>query len=331
MIYTNEFIKELKSKLGLLYFNGGKTELVTYCPFCEGITGKSHGHLYISNKQPVFICHRCGKRGNILSLLVKIKSDISVEESVNFDLIDSYDESEINNSEVGNIDKLNYFDDSGINRTIFFNKLNFLRKRVGVSYYKLLSIPRLIFQPSSVLCGNIDGIDKENLDNYDKNYIGFMTDDFKQIYIRNIHNDYKIGKHLKFSIDKSEGLYSIKNKELTADIPNVVLAEGVFDIIVPYYSGFYKKILDIEPNYFFCIFGKSNYNMSIEKICKKLKSCVINCYILSDKDVITNIYEEIYRSNPYINKMSIYYNKAGKDFGDISFLGIENIIKLNIN
>ncbi|NLE05013.1 MAG: hypothetical protein GX638_09455, partial [Crenarchaeota archaeon] len=65
MIYKDDFINWLSKEIGKAYYNGSKTEIITFCPWCEGSANKKHGHLYISMKDPVFYCQRCGEKGII--------------------------------------------------------------------------------------------------------------------------------------------------------------------------------------------------------------------------------------------------------------------------
>ncbi len=91
-MYTNDNFKtlqdELKKVTGLAYFNGNKTELVTFCPNCEKDrfnSKRSHGHLYISTSKPFFNCFRCDYGGSLQKLLYLLginPTDIIKEEFI---------------------------------------------------------------------------------------------------------------------------------------------------------------------------------------------------------------------------------------------------------
>lgn len=64
-------IDHLKS-ISSLYKDLGN-EIQIFCPYCNDAVRKpnpTHGHLYISKTQPVFICFRCGTSGSLYKLLI---------------------------------------------------------------------------------------------------------------------------------------------------------------------------------------------------------------------------------------------------------------------
>lgn len=51
------------------------TEIIIHCPYCDDAlrkNAKSHGHLYISTRNPVFHCFRCNMSGIVGNLLVDL-------------------------------------------------------------------------------------------------------------------------------------------------------------------------------------------------------------------------------------------------------------------
>lgn len=321
MIYTKSFLENIKEKLNLLYFNGDKTELITYCPFCEGITGKRHGHLYISVNKPVFKCHRCEKSGNIIELIKELKLNINLSESVkteNINLIDNNISDKITsdkNNELVPKHTNKTTKKNTINRNIIENKIKYLKNRLNISDNQVFEIPRLVLD-LDYISDTLPDFILNNIYFYNKNYIGFLTNN-NYLILRRITEDNNIQRYFTVRLKNCNSnitYYSIKLNKMTISTPNIVFAEGIFDVL---YTMFNRNLLsNIYAFMIICVLGKSNYKKIFDNLPLITKVFKNNIYILSDSDVPPSFYDIMLKNNPYVETYKVLYNINKKDWGE---------------
>lgn len=336
------FIKEIRNKLSLCYLNADKTEIITYCPYCEGITGKRHGHLYISTMKPVFICHRCGKKGMVIDFLKEIKLDLKLEDIYEksvinkrcVSIIEEFDL--VNNGSFSNNNVKDLEEDRGelsrdrivfnLSKDIIDKKISFLVNRIGISYDSIFSIPGLVLRPSSFIFDL--GLSLKYIKFLDMKYIGFLSDEKKYIYLRSIDDNVE-RKHLLFRIRKDihKDYYTIKKRDIDLDIPVLVLSEGVFDVIVPYMNDIHEKVLDgMRVNFVRCVFGKGNYLNGIKDFILRYFVPRLDVVIFSDLDFSVADLGYKIKCLPMVRRFYVVYNKKYKDFGNINHSFIDDIV-----
>lgn len=264
-----EIINFLKSLSNVYKDNGN--EIIIHCPYCDDAlraNAKSHGHLYISNKTPVFHCFRCDTSGHLSSLLkdlgftnTNILADLG-----NTKYSFSSEKLLFNQKIKSEKDKLTFFDflrdkkekfkKGDIGGYNLFERYIYSRLGMYCDIDKYLIIPEMI---NGKVCASF--FNKNT--NFVTSRIIETTTNFR--YIRNK--------------DVSE-LYFFQEMDFD-DYTDIVLTEGVFDNIKLY------RFCDLYPRnqtFFLSILGK-NYG----KIIKWLVSQHIpigkyNIHVVFDKD-----------------------------------------------
>jgi hypothetical protein len=323
MIYKPEFLEFLLSKTGVSYFNSAKTEIITKCPRCEkGDDDLSHGHLYISTDTPVFNCFKCGYKGIVTKLIKGLNGEpkeyIIVEDFTYKDK--TY--------------KLSYFTDieytcpkyddtkNEINEEIVNKKKEYLYSRLGEDA-DLSKIPGLIlsiksFLKENNLTGEGESGGKFGLDMIEKKFVGFLTTRGRRIILRNCDTS-DPNRHYSFTLNRDKkffnDFYGIKSCDIVPEMNTIVLCEGVFDLLVSYNSDVFNE-LRCESCYWASCLGKSNYLKTLLSVLNYCKIPKANVVILSDKDVVIEFYKKFVES-PLVNSVKIYWNKKGKDFGEL--------------
>lgn len=331
MIYTKTLLENIKEKLNLLYFNGDKTELITYCPFCEGITGKRHGHLYISVNKPVFKCHRCEKSGNIIELIKELKLNININEAIDKNKtnneinIGNYNNtisdnittisSESNENDKNNKTKNKILKEPVISRDIVLNKIEYLEKRLNINNEQVLEIPRLILDLNYIYDKLPDFV-LNNIHFYNKNYVGFLTNN-NYLILRKITEENKLQRYYTIKLKNyinTITYYSINLNKISISTPDIFIAEGIFDILYTYFNkNLFNKMNAIMA---ISILGRSNYKKIFDNLPLITKVFRNNIYILSDSDVPLFFYDMILKNNPYVESYKVLYNINKKDWGE---------------
>ena len=322
MIYSDEFIPWLKEKLGRAELNSARSEILTYCPYCESKRDRrKHGHLYISTSSPEFYCQKCEEGGIIYRLIRVLNSDPSkyVKEGITvsnktqkkYKVLSKRDfklpEIEGNDSK----------------------KIDYLRGRINKDF-DINKIPGLIFSFQSFIeLNNIKNLkESPGLIKYlNDQFIGFLCTRGSKIFFRNINSnsDFKFYQLGLFE-DIYKDFYGLKFNNPTQEVPKILLAEGVFDILNPATSPNFKELRKQ------CIMWAASIGMS--SLTDVLKSVIDYCQIVkvdlvffSDQDVNEKFYER-FKKNPFVNNVVVYWNKVSKDFGDKNIIPYRKEIKL---
>ncbi len=317
MIYKEDFLPWLKDKIGKCYYNGSKTEIITLCPWCEKDSDKKHGHLYISVDDPVFYCQRCGEKGIIVKLIHYLQGDF--DQLINPHIIEktshTYTKKNLLSTDKTYTFSANSYDSQVLN---YKEKYNYLSNRIGKNL-DIKKIPGLIFSLKAFIKENqieVDNWQFKNLDYLDEKFIGFLTTRKTAVILRNCDSSDKyryykflLGKESSFFID----FYSILSGKINSSLPNIVLCEGVFDLLVPCFN---EGLKDLKKNsvMWAATLGKGSFLKTLTSVLNYLKIVKANVNILSDRDVPIYFYNHI-KNMPFVNNLNVFYNKLGKDFG----------------
>ncbi len=315
-IFGNNFIEYLKEKLGgpvVIRSNN----IVCRCPWCEINSTKKHYHCYISKYAPVFNCFHadCRQKGTISKLIRKIDgSDVSDK------FID------VNVLEKNKKHKIYLPSEKKEKQTVicptvvpgqFKYKEDYIKRRIRFQNISIFNLKGLIFDINKFIEMNNITIDSTLLrikDYLQSNFVGFLTENSSFVMLRNVdpRSTFKFFK-LKIKHTFFLDYYQLLGENKKSN--HVVLAEGIFDIL----SEWLFDSTESKPHtYLYASALTTSYDSLIKSIVYNNQIFRLNVSILSDRDININYYKKIKRFNKHIiDKLTIYYNKSGKDFGDI--------------
>jgi hypothetical protein len=324
-IYQDNFIDYLKKNLGSVKLSS--KNLITVCPWCEYGQQKDHYHLYISLEVPIFHCFHanCEKSGLLSKLLRHIEGHDISETFVDRLLLE---ESKNKRSVFQNLEK----DKKSliiplIDPDRFKLKDYYIRRRLKFSQDNNQNIKGLIYDLNEFIkLNNIPQTEiliklKEYLQN---NFVGFLTENQTTIIFRNIEDSHSMRFFkYKFQTELFLDYYKLKGNKPNSN--TVILAEGIFDIFSEQIFDF-LKLKDEAKLYASAL--SSKYVSLIHSLVFYEQIFKIDVIILSDQGIDIKYYEKIKKYNKHvINSLTIYYNKAGKDFNDMPILAEKKIIK----
>jgi hypothetical protein len=326
--------KFLEEKTGLAKFNAGKTNIVTYCPWCETGSRKNHGHLYlecVSNpkQMPVFHCFKCEDKNPSKGTLVKLlrilgadPRDYITEETLSSKFTGR--EYDYHNRNL-DICKHRITDQ---NFDGYKLKKQYLHARLGFDF-DLKRIPRLVLNVQRFVNeNNIDlGKNKRFLEYYEKSFIGFVSDYGTILVLRNIDSNSPY-RYVKIPLTENKNffkdMYSIKNGQTRNNNNTIVLCEGIFDLLVAM-NAFELQGLKIGSCLWAATLG-CGYRNVIPSVLDRCKLTSSNFVILSDADKKERFYCK-FSENPSIINFEVYWNKFGKDFGKLPISITKRVFK----
>lgn len=313
-IYENSFIDYLRDILGDPVKINNKN-IITRCPWCEYKLVDKHYHLYISTEIPIFHCFHggCNQSGTMSKLLKKLSGKDLSEKFINHKMLKEIKEKEINipvSNEKGKIILPDLKED------FFKIKSIYLKSRLKFSKQDLSSIKGLIFDINEFISINkivLDDKLKKIKDYLHSNFIGFLTENESLVILRNVdHNsDFRYFK-LFVSSTKFLDYYKLYGQNYLSN--KIVIAEGIFDI-------FNEHIFDYTGLRNNTKLYAAGLSTSFDSL---IKSIVINemifrldVSILADRGIPKEYFQKIKKYNTHIiDRMTVFYNKSGKDFGD---------------
>lgn len=243
-----------------------------FCPFCNDATRKNnpqHGHCYVSKNLPVYYCHRCGSAGTILKLLIFT----GFEDQDTIDYLKSFMKYNFVKDYLYLVPKIKYDKLSllnNINKRIksvnqkdlsIFN--NYLSLRLGnINYSKFLLYP-LYINPT-----------EERDSSYKVFSVGFNNSMNEFCGARLIN---QLGK-IRYKKEKSWYFFQPFKFQ---NIKNIILSEGMFDILnIFLYGNYFTK----NNSFYMSISGK-NYMSVIESlIFQELLIGQFDIHIILDSD-----------------------------------------------
>ena len=337
VIYKPEIIELFKKKS--LYFSENDTHFIMRCPYCGDSRKRIEtGHLYIRKDIPVFRCNRCSYGSSTARLIRDLTGfTLSLEKDILADHVDIekikalYHPSSIISSGYTQPVKLDYISISeNYNDSKYRPKLNYLLKRFNTNRFigdinianKIVFDIKYIFDKNEKLYTNFVSKYKEDkaeymMDVLERNFIGFIGYNNNSIIFRNIDekSDWRYFK-IKYNINQPDYFIIDRLLNVMEDIPNLVIAEGVFDILFPYL----KLTEGNDPlrlsSRLYIAAGSKNYIGAIKYMAILKTIFKFNIYILADNDTKIKMYDNIYKfCKPLINRMEILTNLKDKDFG----------------
>lgn len=319
-IYNDEFLDYLRHNLGCEP-KVTSSNIITKCPFCLDHhikEGKDHRHLYISLEAPIFNCFQagCPAKGIIGKLLKYIEGKDNSDKFVNKDEIKKYEKLKV--SQTRNKFKNINLQIPELNIDRFPNKEFYLKKRFKFENVNLHNVSGLIFDVHTFLdMNNIVGDMQLNKlkDFLHNNFIGFLTKNHTSIIFRNIDKQSKF-RYYKYKITNPNFMdyYCIPNYK-NNDKKTIVLSEGIFDIFCEY---LFDSTESKKETRLYASSLSDRYNSLIKSIIFDEQLFRPNVKILSDQGISLDFYRKIKKYNKHIiNNFTVYYNKIGKDFGEI--------------
>jgi len=303
-----------------------ESQIVIRCPFCgDSVKNSTSAHFFIKielklNTPIIFHCFLCDISGVMTPSILRTFRINDLQ--INSKLL-SY-----NKETIGKINKKlgiknNIFDfkiPMSLLKELIKEKKYYIENRLGINITEeeLIEL-KVVFNFGEFLRhNNIKTLttNKEQASILHNNYVGFLSAKNEHIVFRDISGKYK--RYFKYSIyknlDNTRKFYSIPNS-IDLLLPKTItinIAEGVFDILGLYYN----------------IFDKEKENTIYTAVCGCGFTNVLKFYIqsgiignvdiniFSDKDkkpwFYKNLFEEL---NPFVNKIKLYYNSLGKDYG----------------
>ena len=314
-IYQDEFLEYLKRKLGD-HIKTTSKNIICPCPWCEYGDDKDHYHMYISLEVPIFHCFHanCEQSGILKKFLSRLEghdiSDQFVDESK---LKEMAKRREIFKDQEKIQSKIIL---PQVNSSKFMLKDMYMKQRLKFSRTSITSIKGLIFDVDSFLQINQIPIDETlfRLKDYlHSNFVGFLTENNSTVMFRNIDHTHSM-KFFKLKIQQSNFLDYYKLPGNNKNSKKIVLAEGIFDIFTEHIFDTLNIKQDVK---LYASALSSKYISLIHSIIFHEQVFQPEVIILSDRGVGLDYYRKMRKYNPHIvDKLTVYYNKTGKDFND---------------
>lgn len=324
-IYQDDFVEYLKDNLGEPVDIKTKN-IVCRCPWCEyGKPFDRHFHCWISIEAPIFNCFEggCNHSGSIWKLVKKISgTDISAK----FVDKEAIKQNLKNQTKIGKpVIKSVPFKIPVLNEPLFSHKSSYIKQRLKFSKQDLSSLKNLVFDINTFIDINNVVVDEKLFrvrDYLHSNFVGFVTENFSTLILRNIDH-FSEFKFFKLDLQETNFLDYYKIRGGNINERNIVLSEGIFDILTEHIFDD-LKIRDKVSLYAAAL--STSYKSLIKSIIYNEQLFQPNVHILSDRDVKIDYYKKLKKFNSHLFKsITVYYNKAGKDFNNRT-VSVEKII-----
>jgi hypothetical protein len=314
-IYQDEFIDYLKNKLGD-HIKVTSKNIICPCPFCEFGEDKNHYHLHIGIDIPIFHCFHagCEQSGSLKKFLSKLEGhDISDTFIDKEKLAEAAKQRKIfKDQEV----KQTKIITPQINKSKFMLKDMYINKRLKFSRTAIASIKGLIFDVEAFIQINKIPVDETlfRLKDYlQSNFVGFLTEHSSTVMFRNIDHSHSM-KFFKLKIQQNNFLDYYKLPGNNKNSKKIVLAEGIFDIFTEHIFDTLNIKNDVK---LYASALSSKYISLVHSIIFHEQVFQPEIIILSDRGVGRDFYKKMKKYNKHIvDRLTVYYNKTGKDFND---------------
>jgi hypothetical protein len=336
-IYNDATIELFKSITS--YFHETTSHFVIRCPYCGDSRKRSSvGHLYISKQDPIFRCNRCGFGHRVDRLLrdvlgKRVNTNDIVRDDVSVENLSKYDYSNtITYRKITPIEHIRLFECDYKNQYKY--KYEYIKNRLDFEFEKDTIISNsIIFDIKNTILKNDrlykkiltnknnDIVKTNNFINFlEQKFVGFLTYKKNTMILRNIDDNDKFRYYKLILNDKFTDYYVIdtliNNFE---EIPRVVIAEGIFDILLPYLKIMYSnENFDFLSSRLFVASGGKSFIEAIKFIAVQKTIAQFEVIILSDNsdDVKISMYDKVYnKCKNLIKRMVVMSNLCDKDFG----------------
>ena len=301
--------------------------IIIKCPWCEYGKDKDHYHMHISLEAPIFHCFHatCEQKGILKKLIKKIEGHEISNDFVNIEKLEEFEKKRtvfIDGDKSINV----YL--PPIDEDKFINKQLYLKKRFKFANISMSQVKGLIF--------DIDDFFKNNniqmndtltrlKDYLHSNFIGFLSENQCKVIFRNIDDEQSM-RYFKLTLKNElfNDYYKINGGNPNSN--QIVLAEGIFDI----FSASLFDILNLRNS------TKTYASVLSSKYASLIQSLVFHeqifrpdVVILSDNGIPLSQYKKLRKFNNHIiNSLTVYYNKAGKDFNDTPVIPVKEVITI---
>lgn len=214
------------------------THFIGRCPFCgDSQRHPNKGHLYVSKKYPVYICHRCNKSGHIKDieeiLNEKTKYQFETSELIQIDNVSLFEMKDKIHKEIKNVRYNDYGNDilkylrgrfKCLSNEEFLSMKSFINILNPIMVHKYFpnEDPSNIFSRvwfSTILGTQFLGRDATGSNNLRyKNLKIKELEDLENAFL-NVRNDF------------ISDCYMINNFSKSKNTKSIIIAEGIFDII----------------------------------------------------------------------------------------------------
>lgn len=310
MIYKKEFLSYLESKLSPVKVT--QKNIVVRCPWCELKVNKSHYHLYISSEAPIFHCFHCEEKG-VLAKLLKFLEGKDLSESF-------VDEKHLSKEMSLRPDMRSEVYLPDLREFDFKAKASYVQRRLSLdSVSDLKNIKGLVFDVNAFI--NMNKIVDPSLDRIrdylHSNFVGFLTEHKTMLVLRNIDQSSDF-RYYKIQLRENPFLDYYKIPGGSYSSRRVVISEGLFDILLEHNLD-RLELKDKSKLYVACL--SKSFTSVLKSITFYEQIFKWHVTILSHKDVLPQEYMQVAeKSKHFIDTMEVYYNKIGKDFGQISIV-----------
>jgi len=323
-IYQDKFIDYLENKLGTIKTSA--KNIILPCPWCEYQKSKKHYHMYISLDVPIFHCFHagCEQRGTLKKFLRRLEGhDISDQfvDKKQFDELSKKREIFIDTEQ----DNINIIIPK-LDRKRFVEKELYIKKRLKFANMPTTRIKGLIYDLEKFIEVNHIPVGETlfRLQDYiQNNFVGFLTENTSTVIFRNIDHTHEMSFY-KLKIQQANFLDYYKLPGNSPQSNKIVLAEGIFDI----FSEHIFDTLNIKNDVkLYASALSSKYLSLIHSIIFHEQVFQPEVIILSDRGIERKYYQTMKHFNKHIiDKLTVYYNKAGKDFNDTPVVPVKFVI-----
>ena len=314
-IYKKSFVDYLKNKLGDRVKITTK-DIIVPCPWCEYNQDKDHYHLYIWLNEPMFHCFHagCEKKGFIKKLLMRLEGYDITENFVDKETL-----KEVKKRSQIFIDRdqtKTTLHIPPLNRSQFMLKDMYVKKRLKFASTSTSMINGLVYDINQFVEINRIPIDERLFrvkDYLQSNFVGFLTENSSTLMLRNIDHSHSF-KFYKLKIQPANFLDYYKLPGNNPKSKKIVLAEGIFDIFTEHIFDSINMKNEVK---LYASALSSKYLSLIHGIIFNEQIFQPEVIILSDRGVGRDYYKKMKLYNKHIiDKLTVYYNKAAKDFND---------------
>jgi len=324
-IYNDSFIDYLREKLGVEPKITSKNIIVPCC-WCEYKKDKDHYHLYIGLDIPIFHCFHagCNQSGVISKLLKRLEGHDISNIFIDKDILQQaskkreiFVDKEVSQTKI----KLPV-----INKRTFMLKEMYIRKRLKFANIPSSMIKGLIYDVNQFIDINSIPVDESLFrirDYLHSNFVGFLTENKSTAIFRNIDITHSM-KFFKLKIQQNNFLDYYKLPGNNPKSNKIILSEGIFDIFTEHIFDTINIKNEVK---LYASALSSKYLSLIHSIIFHEQIFQPEVIILSDRGISRKYYKDIKFFNRHIiNKMTVYYNKTGKDFNDTPVVPIKFVI-----
>ena len=324
-IYHNDFIDLLVKSTGRNVQTDKGNDIVCWCPSC--INKASKPHLYISKVVPIFRCFKagCGYKGTVDSLIKDLTGFGQFEKYVDKSLVEE-NNSFISTQKRQKEENIKYVLPE-INSDTFYNKILFLKDRMKQPGLNVLNIPNLILDVKQFFYMNNIQITNTKYERFFdylcNNFVGFLTEFHSTLILRNIDrtSDFRYYKIKLFDTNFLD-YYKIPGYDVKSS--RVVVSEGPFDVLAEHY---YDTTHLKDDCCFYAAAASADYSALLKSFTIYEDLYKMDVHVLSDIDVNINYYKKLKNQDKHvIDKLTVYYNKNGKDFGTIPCNPVKYVI-----